>query len=178
MMAEDVLRARARQLARPATGENGAPRRSLLRFHRAGDRFAVPLEAVRQVVRLDTPAWLPSDARPFLALAPLGDQIVPVLDLVGAGRTTTARPSLAWGVAVLVGTDQVALAADEVLDVVELADDEITSTGAGDDDARVACGVTPQGDAVVDLETIQSFIASADPRDPAPPAASARSSRL
>ena len=167
MNADVVLRERARHLARPVAEADDAPRRSLVRFRRDGQRFAVDIEAVRQVVRLEGAARLPASTWPLLAIAPFGDRVVPVVDVLGTGHAGAQPASPTWGVAVAAHTQPVALAADEVVDVVEVADADITPARSTDDArSRVASGITPDGDAVVDLQTIRSLVDGSDPTTP------------
>ena len=163
MTADDVLRERARHLAQPVTAPDDAPRQSLVRFRREGQRFAVTIDAVRQVVRLEGTARLPTSTWPLLAIASFGDRVVPVLDVVGTGHAGARPAAPVWGVVVMAGRQPVALAADEVLDVVAVADADITPARATDDTrSRVASGITPHGDAVVDLESLRSLVDGSD----------------
>lgn len=169
MSDQDVLRQRARLLARPVAQEDLAPRRTLLRLRRAGNHLAVDLGQVRQVARLDGAAWLPRQAWPLVAIAPLGDQIVPVLDLGGDGAASSGD-ALGWGVAVASGAQVVFLRADEVTDVVEIREDEIAPAGPTDSDGSLAtAGITRDGDALVDLDAVLAVMATTD--DPTPSAA-------
>lgn len=150
----DVLRRRAHELAQPLPAPvDAAARRSLLRFRRAGDHYAVELESVQQVARLDGGARLPRGAWPLLAIAPLDGRIVPVIDPFTAGETRMASEPLAWGVAIEARGHLLFLVADQVIGVAELDDVDITPTPS-DAAAWSTVGVSPDGDAIIDLQAV------------------------
>lgn len=147
-----VLQERARQLARPPTDDRAshAPR-CLLRFRCRGERFAVDMDVVHQVVALDGAARLPSSAEPLVALAPLGDRVAPVVDLTRAASPGTPPADLAFGVAASVRGHLVFLLADAVTGVVA---DERPSWSQPADEVSGDDPVSPRGDVVVDVAAV------------------------
>lgn len=150
----DLLQRRARELAQPLPAPTDTTtRRSLLRFRRAGDHYAVDLDSVHQVARLDGGARLPRDAWPLLAIAPLDGRIVPVIDPLTARETRSAAAPLSWGVAIEARGQVLFLHADQVIGVADVEDDDVTATPRTEAPWSTV-GVSPDGDAIVDLDAL------------------------
>jgi chemotaxis signal transduction protein len=151
MTAEEVLRARARELARPVddlTSTEGT--RAVLRFRHRGARYVVPLADVRQVVPLAGVARLPSEAWPLVAVAAVAGEIVPVVEL--SRQATVGHP--AWGVAVAADGQSLCLPADEVDGVAELPIDGLAATAAADPGGDDRGAVTTGGEQLLDVDAL------------------------
>jgi purine-binding chemotaxis protein CheW len=133
----------AEQISRPQGGWDPARRRSSLAgggshlLVRAGDQVcALPLGAVRRVVRALAIHPLPGAAPELCGLAELGGEPLPVLDLaqlLGAPRGAT--PAFPVTIVVWAGPPQaremVGLAADAALEVAEVPPETVVGGGVG-----------------------------------------------
>lgn len=156
MSAHEVLEQRARALARPLATTDAAASRQVLQFRYDGAGYAVPLTAVRSVVPLTGAARLPADARPLVAVGAVAGEIVPVLGL--GTRDTGARGST-WGIAVEAADVTLCLPADDVAGIVELRDDELTTTAPADDPGDGRAGaITTRGDVLLDVDALVSSL--------------------
>lgn len=79
--AHEVLAARARALARPATPAAERDQVHLLSFSLAGERYAIELPYVVQVFRLRSLALLPGATAPTLGVTSWRGELLAVLDL-------------------------------------------------------------------------------------------------
>lgn len=153
MTTDDLLRRRARDLARPIeVTDSPATTRKLLRFRHRDTRYATPLGAVRQVVPLTGAARLPREAQPLVAIASVGGAIVPVVRLSPEDDRALMAP---WGIAVEVAGIVLCLPADSVEGVTDIDAGDLGAGGAtpvaGSEHAQ---GITPDGDLVLDLEAV------------------------
>jgi chemotaxis signal transduction protein len=153
MTPQELLQARARELARPLDDPDAARRtRQVLRFRHRVARYVVPLADVRQVVALAGVARLPGEAWPLVAVAAVAGGIVPVIEL--SRRTAAGQP--AWAVAVEADGQSLCLPADEVDGVAELPDEALTATADPGSADRAA--VTTSGEEVVDVPALVAAV--------------------
>lgn len=153
---DEVLRRRARALARPleSTEDVGATHQ-VMRFRLGEQGYVVPLDDIRQVVPLTGAARLPRAAWPLVALAPVGGRIVPVVALDRSTVGTGLPPGTAWALAVATGEMVVCLPADEVTELVDLRDVDVTVDGDGSSHAR---GLTRDGDVLIDVDGLLASV--------------------
>ncbi len=88
------LLARAAAWSRDA--EQGEAKEELLAFMLAGCRYAIPVDAVREIVRLRPMTTVPRVPHEILGVIPLRGEIVQVMDLrrrLGVEETVSARSS-------------------------------------------------------------------------------------
>lgn len=159
---EELLRRRARDLARPLDAEDVGDTRQMMRFRLGGDGYAVPLDRAREVVALAGAARLPRPAWPLVALTSVAGHIVPI---VMPGRSMPGQglpPDTTWGVAVEAGGTTVCFPADVVTGVVDLREVDVSADGAGDG-RRFSRGITRDGDIVIDVD---GLVASVEGRQP------------
>lgn len=153
---DEVLRRRARALARPleSTEDVGAAHQ-VMRFRLGEQGYAVPLDAIRQVVPLTGAARLPRAAWPLVALAPVGGRIVPVVALDRSTAGAGLPAGTGWVLAVATGETVVCLPADEVTELVDLRDVDVTVDGDGSSHAR---GLTRDGDVLLDVDGLLASV--------------------
>lgn len=83
MDAESILRARARELARPAVAEASGDEREIITFALGGDRYGVESHRLREVFRPRDLALLPGAEPPLYAVTPWRGGLLTILDLRG-----------------------------------------------------------------------------------------------
>jgi chemotaxis signal transduction protein len=164
---DELLQRRARELARPLElADDRAATREVLRFRLATERYAVPLDDVRQVVPLAGAARLPLAAWPLVALGSVGGAIVPVVALGRSEAGAAVASSAPWAVAVAAHGTVLCLPADDVAGLVEVRDADLTAHAAGDGEDRHARGLTRDGDVLLDVEAlVATVVGHADDTD-------------
>ena len=152
---EVLLAARAAELARPLDDLAEAQTVDLIPFIAAGQAYAVPAAAVREVRRLQVLARLPRAPASLLGVTRVRSTVVPVFDLprlLELGGPVAAAPA-SW-VLVLDVRDQpvLGLAAESVDGVQPYRLADIAPSSGGD--TRAALGVTPQGVVVLEPDAL------------------------
>jgi chemotaxis signal transduction protein len=142
---DEVLLARAVQLAKPAASL-ALPRQTaqLLVFRRAGQQFALDLRFVRELLTISSHIELPFAPAACLGLVGARGELYALfeLPLVSQARAQSPRLMLLCGE----GDDELALAIDEALELVEPGD---TSVDAGAEPGLCA-GVDARGFMLID----------------------------
>ena len=150
-----TLDARARELARPATGEAemlaAAGAGEVLVFRRAGESFGMPLSAVVEVARSAVVTPLGAVPAPVVGVTGWRGQVLTVIDLAAGREAPPGAPLLVLGER----RAELALVVDEVEDV-RLVDESGLSPGAGLAPGRAALvrGVTTEALAVLDADAL------------------------
>jgi purine-binding chemotaxis protein CheW len=161
--AESAPDSRWESLARAAVSGEGQDESILLRefvtFRLGQDAYALPIERVREVVRLRPITPMPRVPGAVRGVVSLRGEVVQVVDLrtrlgmepVPAGRTSR--------IVVLHGEDGAVagLLVDSVRDVLRLSDEEIRSSGASE--ADVVVSLLTDGDVFVSLLDVDRVLA-------------------
>ena len=148
--AEEVLERRARRLARPASAvDERSTRPALVLELGEGARYVLDATRVREVAANARLRRLPANSQWFLGMMPSRGEVVPVVDLA---RLLGAEPASGQPYAVVLEhpTDPVALLVDDVLEVVALPV-ELLTTG---ENRAVGSSLTPDGVTVLDAELL------------------------
>jgi purine-binding chemotaxis protein CheW len=131
--------------------EDTALRREFVTFYLDGDPYALPIERVREIVRLRPITPVPRMPASIPGVISLRGEVVEVLDL----RMRLGLPSQAPGrssrIVVLHGDDGAVtgLLVDAVRDVLRIPEDQLRSSAGGDNEAVSALLV--RGDEFVSL---------------------------
>ena len=140
-----------RELGRAAArvrgrGDEGALLRELLLLRAAGDAYAVPVERVREIVRLRPITPIPRAPAALLGVVALRGDMIEVVDLRRRLGLADAEPARTQRIVVLHGADGGAagLRVDAASDVLRVTDAELEATPAGEAGA-VAALCTWQG---------------------------------
>lgn len=141
----------ARAALRGEAQEDTALRREFVTFHLDGDPYALPIERVREIVRLRPITPVPRVPEAVRGVISLRGEVVEVLDLglrLGLPRREAGRASR---IVVLHGDDgsMTGLLVDSVRDVLRIPEDRIRPSAGGDHDAVAALLV--RGDEFVSL---------------------------
>jgi purine-binding chemotaxis protein CheW len=131
--------------------EDTALRREFVTFHLDGDPYALPIERVREIVRLRPVTPVPRVPSAIIGVISLRGEVVEVLDLrlrLGLPRRAPDRSSR---IVVLHGDDGTVtgLLVDSVRDVLRIPEDQMRSASGGDQEAVSALLV--RGDEFVSL---------------------------
>lgn len=119
--AREVLRERARQLARPLTRASTTRRLDAVSFSLGRERYAVEARHVFAVFRLESLTPLPGARPPVAGVTPWRGDVLTVLDIRGlVGATATALDDLAR--VIVLGNDrpELGLLADRIDDPLQL----------------------------------------------------------
>jgi purine-binding chemotaxis protein CheW len=142
-------------LARAAVGreaqEDNALRREFVTFHLDGDPYALPIERVREIVRLRPITPVPRVPASIIGVISLRGEVVEVLDLRVRLGLASRTPHRSSRIIVLHGDDGTVtgLLVDSVRDVLRIPEDQMRSASGGDQEAVSALLV--RGDEFVSL---------------------------
>lgn len=130
----------ARAASAPSAGEETSLQRELLVFELAGDPYALPVERVREIVRLRAIAPMPRVPRPVRGVIGLRGEIIQVLDLRLRLGLAAAEPTRKSRIVVLHAEDgRVAgLLVDAVSEVLRLPEDALAPAPPGESEAVAA----------------------------------------
>jgi purine-binding chemotaxis protein CheW len=141
----------ARAALRREAQEDTALRREFVTFHLDGDPYALPIERVREIVRMRPITPVPRVPPAVRGVISLRGEVVEVLDLglrLGLPPRESGRTSR---IVVLHGDDgsMTGLLVDSVRDVLRIPEDRIRPSAGGENDAVAALLV--RGDEFVSL---------------------------
>lgn len=124
-------------LARAAAGRGGGEERAALRellaFTLDGDRYALPVERVREIVRMRPVTTVPRVPPEVRGVISLRGEIVEVLDLRLRVGLPPVEPTRGTRIIVLHGDDEVTgLLVDGVTEVLRVAEEAIQAPPAGE----------------------------------------------
>jgi purine-binding chemotaxis protein CheW len=141
----------ARAALRRESQEDTALRREFVTFHLDGDAYALPIESVREIVRLRPITPVPRVPAPIRGVISLRGEVVQVLDLRLRLGLALQDPTRATRVMVLHGDDGAVtgLLVDSVRDVLRIPEEQMRSASGGDNEAVAALLV--RGDEFVSL---------------------------
>jgi purine-binding chemotaxis protein CheW len=127
----------ARAAALPAAEPGRAPSRHLLACSLAGGAYALPVERVREIVRVRPITPVPRTPPAVLGVLSLRGTIVQVVDLRLRLRLPAAPPGRGSRIAVVEGGDGelAGLLVDAVTDVLSVATDALRPAGAAEGSA-------------------------------------------
>jgi purine-binding chemotaxis protein CheW len=133
----DVL---ARAALRREAQEDTALRREFVTFHVDGDAYALPIERVREIVRLRSITPVPRVPSAIRGVISLRGEVVEVVDLRLRLGLAAHEPSRASRIIVLHGEDGAVtgLLVDAVRDVLRIPEDQMRSASGGDNEAVAA----------------------------------------
>jgi purine-binding chemotaxis protein CheW len=127
------------QLARtaahgPQAGDDATLLREFLTFQLAGDPYAVPVERIREIVRMRPVTPIPRVPAALRGVISLRGEIVEVVDLRLQLGLTPTEPTRASRIIVLHGDDGklTGLLVDAVTDVLRVTEEAIRSDGSGE----------------------------------------------
>jgi purine-binding chemotaxis protein CheW len=148
----------ARAALRRESQEDTALRREFVTFHLDGDSYALPIEAVREIVRLRPITPVPRVPAPIRGVISLRGEVVQVLDLRLRLGLPLQEPTRATRVMVLHGDDGgvTGLLVDSVRDVLRIPEEQMRSASGGDHEAVAALLV--RGDEFVSLLDIDRVL--------------------
>ena len=148
----------ARAALRRESQEDTALRREFVTFHLDGDAYALPIEAVREIVRLRPITPVPRVPAPIRGVISLRGEVVQVLDLRLRLGLARQDPTRATRVMVLHGEDNTVtgLLVDSVRDVLRIPEEQMRSAAGGDNEAVSALLV--RGDEFVSLLDIDRVL--------------------
>jgi purine-binding chemotaxis protein CheW len=127
----------ARAALRRDTQDDSALRREFVTFHLDADPYALPIERVREIVRLRPITPVPRVSAAIRGVISLRGEVVEVMDL----RLRLGLPSREAGrasrIIVLHGDDGAVtgLLVDSVRDVLRIPEDQMRSSAGGDNEA-------------------------------------------
>jgi len=143
-----------------ATGEAQAEAeilRELLTFRLADSPYAIPVERVREIVRLRSITPVPRVPRAIVGVIALRGEIVQVVDLRMRLRLAASPPTRSTRVIVLHGDDDrvTGVLVDEVRDVLRVGEEAIRPSTASDSGAvNELCVRGEQFISVIDLDRV------------------------
>ncbi len=149
-----------------AATPNATQNTRYLTFSSDGRLYALPAAAVAEVVRMLPIARVPQAPRSLMGLANLRGTVMPVASLRSLlGRDTDAKS--AERLIVLGGTAPVALAVDDVVQLMPVASDKIGTAAAdvASDDGEQLVGVFERDGKVVNILDIAALLHRAFKRD-------------
>lgn len=131
--------------------EDTAVRREFVAFHLDGDAYALPIERVREIVRLRPMTPVPRVPAAIVGVISLRGEVVEVLDLRLRLGLESRAPARSSRIVVLHSDDGSVsgLLVDSVRDVMRIPVDQMRSTSGGDQDTVAALLV--RGDEFVSL---------------------------
>jgi purine-binding chemotaxis protein CheW len=136
--ARSPARAGLRELARAAAlapgGDAGALLRELLLLRVAGEAYAVPVERVREIVRLRPITPIPRAPRAILGVMALRGEMIEVVDLRRRLGLADAEPARTQRIVVLHAADGEAagLRVDAASDVLRVTDSDLEAAPVGE----------------------------------------------
>jgi purine-binding chemotaxis protein CheW len=131
--------------------EDTALRREFVTFHLDGDPYALPIERVREIVRLRPITPVPRVPAAIIGVISLRGEVVEVLDLRVRLGLESRAPHRSSRIIVLHGDDGTVtgILVDSVRDVLRIPEDQMRSASGGDQEAVSALLV--RGDEFVSL---------------------------
>lgn len=148
-------------LARAAVGtgnrEEGVLPRELLAFQLDGDRYALPVERVREIVRMRPVTPMPRVPAMVLGVIALRGEVIQVVDLRRRLGMPAAEPTRRSRIVVLHGEDgrTTGLLVDGVTEVLRLPESDISANPPGDAEAVEAlCSRGDEFVSLIDLERV------------------------
>ena len=151
---EDLARAAAEPAAH---GDEALLLRELLAFELAGDPYAVPVERVREIVRLRPITPMPRVPEAVRGVIALRGEVIEVIDLRRRLRMPAFEPTRHSRIIVLHGEDgRVAgLLVDGVNEVLRLPEDAIAPSGqAASEAVEALCARGEEFVSLIDLEKV------------------------
>lgn len=122
-----LLRRSARLAERPVDPGVIGSKRAYLVFERSARRYAVALEALREVTPLGAVASVPGVPPIYLGVAARKGRILAVIDLPRLfASTVEAGEAPRWGVVVYADTGACVLAADAIHDLLDVDEDAVS----------------------------------------------------
>jgi purine-binding chemotaxis protein CheW len=133
----------------------------LLTFHLGSNRFAVPADAIREVVRAVAITPLPAAPGVVEGAVDVRGEIVPVLDLrerMGIpAKTPAADEHLIIAAA---GNRRIAFRVDQADDLIEIASESVSATGAVSPTLRHTAGVVAHADGTIIIPDLAGFLSA------------------
>lgn len=150
----DLVKREARSLARRVSDDARGKRSEYLAFTLGDDIYAVPIGAVREILKLPLLAEVPRGPRDVLGIASVRGLLVTVVDLRGKLGLEPAEPTRKSRLLLVEGEDAelFGLLVDEVRKVYRLAEAEIEAASevlAGQVGDHVAGIGRPEGEVVI-----------------------------
>lgn len=149
----------ARAAARQGHGEEGtAPLRELLCLRMGADPYAIPIERVREIVRLRPVTAMPRVPRAVLGVISMRGEIVQVLDLRSRLRMPPAEPTRSSRIVVLHGDEgEVSgLLVDAVTEVLRIEEEAVRPPPAGE--AEFVAALCARGEEFVSLMNLERVL--------------------
>jgi len=142
--------------------EEGAVRREFVSFVLDGDPYALPIERVREIVRLRPITPVPRVPAAIRGVISLRGEVVEVLDLRRRLGLPEREPTRASRIVVLHGEDGTVtgLLVDAVRDVLRITEDRIRPASGGEHDGVAA--LLARGDQFVSLLDVERVLDLAD----------------
>lgn len=133
----------------------------LLTFTLEGQRYGLPLEHVREVVRAALPARLPKAPQIVEGVLDLHGELVPLLDVRGrfGGVARPLDPSQHLVVASIAGRS-FAFAVDEAQDLVRVAGEAVTAAAAVASGIEHVAGIARLSDGLVVVYDLRAFLSA------------------
>lgn len=148
-------------LARAAAGrgdrEDTVLRRELLAFELDGDPYALPVERVREIVRMRPVTPMPRVPAAILGVIALRGEVIQVVDLRRRLGLHGAEPTRRSRIVVLHGEDgrTTGLLVDAVTEVLRLPESDIAASAPGESEAVEAlCSRDGEFVSLLDLERV------------------------
>jgi purine-binding chemotaxis protein CheW len=151
---EDLARAAARREA----ADERTLRREFVTFTLDGDPYALPIERVREIVRMRPLTPVPRVPAPIRGVISLRGEVVQVLDLRRRLGLPEREPTRASRIVVLHGEDGgvTGLLVDSVRDVLRITEDLVRPTDRGDCEGVSA--LLSRGDQFVSLLDLERVL--------------------
>lgn len=163
---DDILRQRARELARPADPERDG-RFEVLGFVASGQRYLVPLTDLVEVVPGSPLARVPHAPAPLLGVATLRSSLLAVF---GLGRAVADRATPPWMLVLGAGRDRMAVAVDELTGIHQLDPGSLHGAEHDESDPAPVTALHRDGAGLLDVELLlarERFTVAPDtPSDP------------
>lgn len=153
--AEAILRRRAEALARPVDDQVDLATVELLVLSVAeGRRYGVESRYVGRIAVNRNLSRLPATCGQLVGVAPIGGQVLPVVDLASLLELAAADRTRGFVVAVQRGSDVLGLLVDGVEDVITMPERDLVSVPEADPGASLTTRMGPDGLAVLDLAAL------------------------
>ncbi len=147
----------ARAAAAPANREDATLLREFLAFELGGDPYAVPVERVREIVRLRPVTPMPRVPEAVRGVISLRGEVIQVLDLRCRLGMPAADPNRRTRIIVMHGEDNrtAGLLVDAVTEVLRVSEDAIAPTAPGESDSvHALCSRGDEFVSLIDLEKV------------------------
>ena len=148
----------ARAAARRGDAEAGAALRELICLRMGGDPYALPVERVREIVRLRPVTPMPRVPREILGVISLRGEVVQVLDLRARLRMPPAEPTRSSRIVVLHGDEGevTGLLVDAVTEVLRIEEEAVRPPPSGESEFVAALGA--RGEEFVSLINLERVL--------------------